>query len=104
MLWEQQGVAQRKTKCDLFFHDEETGNRMLLNLDITKPIKTANHVRPSKACTAGCRHFRGGGWIGSDRLEVICELLPGKRVTAPEKGNCDTYEAGHMLHPSKRAA
>ena len=73
-------------------------------LDITKTIETANHIRPPKACTAGCQHYRGGGWDSADCLMALCNLKPGKRVVAPEEGECDTYEAGCMLQVSRRAA
>ncbi|PIR85669.1 hypothetical protein COU14_03055 [Candidatus Kaiserbacteria bacterium CG10_big_fil_rev_8_21_14_0_10_44_10] len=66
-------------------------------IDILKPLKTANHVRPSKDCTASCRHYRGGGWDSEDCLMALCDLQPGKRVAAPEPGECDIYELGHML-------
>lgn len=66
-------------------------------IDILKPLKTADHVRPSKDCTASCRHYRGGGWDSEDCLMALCNLKPGKRVTAPEPGECDLYELGHML-------
>ena len=66
-------------------------------LDITKPIETVNHIRPTKACTAGCRHYRGGGWDSEGCLMALCNLQPGKRVAAPEPGECDLYKLGHML-------